>query len=81
MLCIASDMAKEIEEVHRITANIPKLLLERAQKVTGQGITETLVQGLERLCQSEAANLARQLKGKINLPTTRGDHGSSRSGN
>jgi hypothetical protein len=76
MLCIAANMAKENDQIHRITANIPQALLERAQKITGQGITETLTQGLELLCQSEAAKLAEQLKGKIKL---RGDHGASRS--
>lgn len=77
---MALNMPKDSEEIHRITANIPKNLLERAQKVTDQGITETLVQGLELLCQSEAAALARQLKGKIQLPENRGGaHGSPRS--
>ncbi len=78
VLCIAADMAKENEEIRRITANLSAELLEKAQQITGQGITETLTQGLELLCQSEAAKLAQQLKGKIHLKT-RGEHGSPRS--
>ena len=78
MLCIAADMTKENEEIRRITANLSQALLVKAQRITGQGITETLTQGLELLCQSEAAKLAQQLKGKIHLQK-RGEHGSSRS--
>jgi hypothetical protein len=50
----------------RITANLPADLLEQATKVTGSGITETLIQGLQLLKRSSAFE-ALPLKGKINL--------------
>jgi hypothetical protein len=53
--------------VKRITANLPAALLEEATAVTGAGITETLVAGLELVKRSRAAAKARALKGKITL--------------
>jgi len=51
----------------RVTANLPEALLERARRVTGKGITETLVEGLELVRRSSAAARARTLKGKLRL--------------
>jgi hypothetical protein len=51
----------------RVTANLPVALLERARRVTGKGITETLVEGLERVRRSSAAARARTLKGRLRL--------------
>lgn len=66
--------------IKRITANLPSELLEKAQKITGEGITETLVKGLELVARSEAIEMARKLKGKIKLEMDGGrKHGRSRS--
>lgn len=51
----------------RVTANLPQELLERARRVTGKGITETLVEGLELVRRSSAAAKARALRGKLTL--------------
>jgi hypothetical protein len=51
----------------RVTANIPVALLDRARRVTGQGITETLIEGLERVRRSSAAAKARSLRGRIRI--------------
>ena len=51
----------------RITANIPDDLLEAAQEVTGKGITETLVEGLEQLRRRRLYNKVMALRGKIHL--------------
>lgn len=51
----------------RVTANLPIDLLEKAQRVTGEGITETLVQGLELVRRSAAADKAARLKGRLEL--------------
>jgi hypothetical protein len=53
--------------IKRITANLPAALLEEATAVTGAGITETLVAGLELVKRSRAAAKARALKGKLDL--------------
>jgi len=51
----------------RVTANLPVALLERARRVTGKGITETLVEGLELVRRSSAATRARSLRGTLRL--------------
>ena len=53
--------------VKRVTANLPQDLLEGAMEVTGKGITETLIEGLERVRRSRAYEKAMALKGKIKL--------------
>ena len=49
----------------RITANLPSDLHEQAMKATGRGITETLIEGLERLRRADAYRNAMTLKGQI----------------
>lgn len=51
----------------RITANLPSGLLEQACRVSGKGITETLVEGLEMVRRKGAAKKAARLKGKLTL--------------
>jgi hypothetical protein len=53
------------DPVKKITANIPARLLERAQDVTGLGITETLVAGLLELERSRRRSALRMLRGKV----------------
>jgi hypothetical protein len=64
------------DAVKKITANIPAELLARAQGVTGLGITETLVAGLEELQRSRKRSALRMLRGKVrfelDLAKTRG---------
>ena len=56
-----------MNKTRRVTANLPEDLLEKAMEVTGQGITETLVEGLEQLRRRRFYEKLRQLKGKIHL--------------
>ena len=51
----------------RITANLPDDLLADATAVTGKGITETLIAGLELVRRSRAHARARTLRGKVQL--------------
>jgi hypothetical protein len=51
----------------RITANLPEALLDDATTVTGKGITETLIAGLELVRRSRAQVKATALRGKLNL--------------
>ena len=53
--------------VRRITANLPGELLDDAMRVTGKGITDTLVEGLVRVRRSRSFRRAIALKGKIRL--------------
>lgn len=51
----------------RVTANLPEELLDKAQEVTGKGITETLVFGLELVRRQNAFKKAQKLKGKLSF--------------
>ncbi len=56
-----------IDMTKRITANIPSALLDEATSVSGKGITETLIAGLELVKRSRAFAKAQALRGKIHL--------------
>jgi len=51
----------------RITANLPDDLLESAMQVTGKGITETLIEGLEQVQRRRFYERALALRGKLQL--------------
>jgi hypothetical protein len=51
----------------RVTANLPAGLLAEACKVTGGGVTETLVHGLVLVRRTAAAEKAARLRGKMKL--------------
>ncbi len=53
--------------IKRVTANLPEDLLREAMEVTGEGITETIVAGLDHIRRSGAFVTAMNLKGKIKL--------------
>lgn len=54
-------------DTKRVTANLPRELLEEATKASGKGITATLIEGLELVRRSAAYEKAMALKGKIRL--------------
>lgn len=51
----------------RITAEVPEDLLREAMAVTNQGISETLIAGLELVRRSRAYQKAMALRGKLDL--------------
>lgn len=61
------DMVADMEAARKITANIPLKLLRDAQKVTGEGITETLIAGLRILRRQLAYQAFQALKGSLDL--------------
>lgn len=54
-----------MSEMRKITAFVPAELLAAAQEHTGEGVTETLRQGLERLAHQAFYDRLRALKGKV----------------
>lgn len=48
----------------KITIHLPEDLLDRAQKSTGQGVTETVRQGLRLVAAGEVYDRVRDLRGK-----------------
>ena len=63
----------------KITVHVPDDLLERAQKSSGQGITETVRQGLRLVAAGDTfrrvANLRGTVKFSIDLARLRDDRG------
>jgi hypothetical protein len=54
-----------MSEARKITANLPRESLARAQKLTGKGVTATLVEALASLDrEAKRADLSR-LRGKV----------------
>lgn len=51
----------------RITANLPDRLLADAIEVTGKGITETLIEGLQMVARRRAYHRMAALKGRLDL--------------
>jgi hypothetical protein len=51
----------------RITANLPEDLLRDAMRVTGGGITETIISGLSLIRRTRAYDQAMRLRGKVRL--------------
>ena len=49
----------------KITIEVPPDLLEKAQKATGSGVTQTVRAGLQVIAASEAYAGLRKLRGKI----------------
>ena len=61
--------------VKKVTVTLPVDALRAAQRVTGKGITPTVIDGLLELTRREQRSALRALKGKIHfdldLPSTR----------
>ena len=66
-----------VNEIKKITALLPKDLLERAVGQTGEGVTGTLRQGLRLILAQSAGAMLMKYKGKIpmsiDLDETRAD--------
>ncbi len=53
------------DPIRKITVNLPARLVENATRLTGKGITSTIVQGLQELERSAKRSALRALKGKV----------------
>ncbi len=60
-------------ETQKITAHLPKDLLESAQKASGKGITETLRAALQSYTRAQAYEGLLALRGKVDLGLTAKD--------
>ncbi len=56
-----------MEAARKITVEIPSELLEKAQRASGAGITETVRTGLQLVAASGAYARLRQLRGKVHF--------------
>jgi hypothetical protein len=55
---------QRMESPRKITVEVPPELLERAQRATGTGITQTIRTGLQLVAASHAYARLRQMRGK-----------------
>ena len=54
----------------KITVEVPPELLEKAQRASGSGITQTVRTGLQLVAASQAYMRLRQLRGKVRFTRT-----------
>ena len=59
-----------MEQVRKITIEVPAELLQRAQKASGGGITQTVRSGLALLAAGEAYARLRELRGTVKFSRT-----------
>jgi len=56
--------------MRKITVEVPEDLLEKAQRATGTGITQTVRTGLKIVAASDAYEKLRKLRGKVRFSLT-----------
>jgi hypothetical protein len=59
-----------METARKITVELPAELLEKAQRASGAGITETVRTGLQLVAASHAYARLRQFRGKVRFSRT-----------
>ena len=59
-----------MERARKITIEVPPELLEKAQRASGSGITQTVRTGLELVAASQAYARLRQFRGKVGFTRT-----------
>ena len=53
--------------VRKITVNVPSDVLEDATRITGKGVTDTVIEGLTELRRRETRSALRALRGKVRV--------------
>ena len=59
-----------METARKITVEVPKELLEKAQEASREGITQTVRAGLQLVAASRTYARLRQLRGKVRFTRT-----------
>ena len=70
MLCLVRYDKSAMERARKITVEISPELLERAQKASGEGITQTVRTGLQLVAASQTYSTLRRLRGKARFTHT-----------
>lgn len=60
----------DMEQLRKITVEVPAGDLERAQEFTGAGVTETVRAALRKLASIRAQQRLRSLRGKVTFDLT-----------
>ncbi len=56
-----------MKQTKKITVNVPAETLEAATKLTGKGITATIIEGLHEIERRAKQSALRKLKGKVHF--------------
>jgi len=59
-----------MDTARKITVEVPLELLQKAQRATGAGITQTIRTGLQLVAASQAYAQLRQFRGKVRFSRT-----------
>jgi hypothetical protein len=59
-----------MQTARKITVQIPRALLDKAQKASGTGITQTVRTGLQLVAASRTYARLRQFRGKVHFGRT-----------
>lgn len=59
-----------METARKITVQVPAELLERAQRASGGGVTQTVRTGLQLVAASQSYAHLRRLRGKVRFTRT-----------
>ncbi len=59
-----------MDRVRKITIEVPLELLEKAQRASGSGITQTVRTGLQLVAASQTYSRLRELRGKVRFTRT-----------
>jgi hypothetical protein len=59
-----------MQTARKITVQIPRELLDKAQKASGTGITQTIRTGLQLVAASRTYARLRQFRGKVHFERT-----------
>ncbi len=54
-----------VRRLRKVTVNIPAGTLETATRITGKGITPTIIEGLQELERRAKRSALRSLRGKV----------------
>ena len=60
-----AERARNDPALQKITVHVPNVLLKRARKASGSGITETVRQGLHLVAARDAYGKLRALRGQV----------------
>ena len=56
-----------MDRTRKITVEVPERLLEKAQRASGTGVTQTIRAGLQLVAASRTYSRLRQLRGKVHF--------------
>jgi hypothetical protein len=59
-----------METARKITVEVPAELLDKAQRASGSGITQTVRTGLQLVAASQAYSKLRRLRGQVRFTRT-----------